>query len=101
MLDSFLEWVDYRVEKLSKQEIEARDAYQLALIDQKEAVSNRDSWLNQYGAELAGYRTERKHISDLVKERDEQKKIVLSKGDRKNLMHKERHLRGYTNIKCI
>ena len=98
VLDSFLEWVDYRVEKLSQQEIEARDAYQLALIDQKEAVSNRDSWLNQYGAELAGYRTERKHISDLVKERDDQNKLVISNRVRKELNAQSKTLTLQINV---
>ena len=98
VLDSFLEWVDYRVETLSQQEIEARDAYQLALIDQKEAVSNRDSWLNQYGAELAGYRTERKHISDLVKERDDQNKLILSNIVRKELNAQSKTLTLQINV---
>ena len=47
LLSSFLEWVDYRVENLPQEVIDARDAHILAVVDQEKAVQNRDEWLGQ------------------------------------------------------
>ena len=41
------------MEKLSREEINARNEYQMAIISHKEKVDNRDEWINQYGAQLA------------------------------------------------
>ena len=61
VLDSFFEWVDYRVEKLSREEINARNEYQMAIVSHKEKVVNRDEWINQDGAQLAELRNKKKY----------------------------------------
>ena len=38
LLDSFFEWVDYRVESLSIEEMDARDKYQSVIVDHKEVI---------------------------------------------------------------
>ena len=87
VLDSFFEWVDYRVDKLSQNEINAKNEYIMAIIPHKEKVVKRDEWINQNGAQLAELRNERKELILIVNQRDDlnPRKFVLSKEERNNL----------------
>ncbi len=80
-----MECVDYRVENLPQEVIDARDEHILAMVEQEEAVVIRDEWLGKHGGFLAGLRAERKAINDRGKERDLNNKFVLSSIERKEL----------------
>ena len=86
LLSSFLEWVDYRVENLPNDVIDARNQYVLAVVEHQKSVDNRNEWLGENGARLAGLRTERKAINDRGKEKDVNDKYVLPLNERKELI---------------
>ena len=67
ILDSFLEWVDYRVENLSEEEITARDDHLKAIDDHKDKVETHTEWLNVNSADLADLRSERREINVWMK----------------------------------
>ena len=100
VLDSFFEWVDYRVEKLFQEEISARNEYQMAIISHKEKVVNREEWINQNGAQLAELRNERKELNLIIDQRNDEnpKKFVLSKEERNNLTEQKKVIAEDINV---
>ena len=75
--------MDYRIEDLSQQEIGAIDIYQLAMIQEREAVEQFKMWTNQNGVELVDLRRERKKLNSQMKEKTEDDKFLLSLQERK------------------
>ena len=67
VLDSFFEWVNYRVENLSEEEITARDDHLKAIDDHKDKVETHTEWLNVNSADLADLRSERREINVWMK----------------------------------
>ena len=69
ILDSFLEWMDYRVENLTEEEITARDDHLKAIDDHKDKVETHTEWLNVNSADLENLRSERREINVWMKEK--------------------------------
>ena len=59
----FFEWVDYRVENLSEEEIIASDDHFKAIDHHKDKVETHTEWLNVNSADLADLRSERREIN--------------------------------------
>lgn len=80
------------MENLPNEVIDARNEYVLAVVEHQSYMQNRNEWLGQNGATLAGLRTDRKAINDRGKEEDVNDKYVLPLNERKELINQSKML---------
>jgi hypothetical protein len=69
MTDGIIEWLESRVEKLQKAEIEARNRIIYATIQLEEDQKKLEVWLEKDGILLTDYQLEKKRIRDSLAER--------------------------------
>ena len=92
LLNSFLDWVDVRVEWVPESE---RNARKEVFAAQKDAVDKQGilaDWSNNYGAPLADLRLERLELNQRKRERDENNKFIHSLQERKAMIQESKNL---------
>ena len=85
MLNSFLDWIDYRVENVTEEELEKRNEYSGLLIDLDELEKELQEFQSNGGVEIAELRSNRSEYREMKGFRDENNKLLLSVEERKEL----------------
>jgi hypothetical protein len=92
VLASFFDWVDFRIEDISEEELAARTEYFQSLRHYDDEAEAWREWTDEFGPQLADLRDQRKILNELKQMRNAANRFLHSVADRREMTEEGKEL---------